>query len=163
MLLHRQFFSLGWGWAVGVERGEGEPREGDQCRAGLALPPSPAAVGNPPHPTQSCLLSCLGLLSPRKSGYRFTSSKFHHHLSLPQFQQHCPSQVSTDPQDTPSPPLFPKSRCVPLINWGSESETTFSPQIYPGHIKNKREIHLPNFFHQILGIFGGSLKRLLGL
>lgn len=130
------------------------------------LPPSPCCRGE--HPPISPTLPVLCLLSvwgsyPRKSGYKIHLLVPHHHLSLPQFQQHCPSQEYPPDHKIPHfPPPSPKSRCAPLINWGSESETTFSPSdLSRPHKNKKRYTPFPNFFLQILGIFGGSLKRLL--
>ena len=161
------FFSLGCGGG----RGEGE-RGGELKRAGtgvyrtgLAYPPAPAAVGNPPssHPhSQSSVCFLFGALILENQGTRFTSlylittSPCHNFNSIALVRSVHLTTIFH------FPPPSPKSRCVPLINWGSESETAFSPSDLSRPHKNKRRYTpFPNFFHQILGIFGGSLKRLL--
>ena len=161
------FFPWVGGVGGGRERREESRREqGPGCAELAWLTPQPLLPWE--HPPISPTLPVLCLLSvwgsyPRKSGYKIHLLVPHHHLSLPQFQQHCPSQEYPPDHKIPHfPPPSPKSRCAPLINWGSESETTFSPSdLSRPHKNKKRYTPFPNFFLQILGIFGGSLKRLL--
>lgn len=165
MLLHRQFFSLGWGGGRWEGERGGEPKRAGTgvCRAGLDYPPAPAAVGNPPHLTHTpspLSAFCLGLLSQK---IRVQDSPPCTSLPplLAQFQQTALVRgVHFTTTHSISPPSAPKPRYVPLRNWGSEFETTFSPSDLSRPHRNKgRYTPFPNFVLQILGIFGGSLKK----
>lgn len=141
-----RFFALGWGggrWEGG--RGGESERAGTQaCRAGLAYPLAPTAVEHPsphpPHPhSQFSVCFLFGALILETQGTRITSSHPRHHLSLPKFQQHCPSQGCSRYHGLPHPPPpSQKVRCAPLRNWGSESETAFSLSHLSRSHRNKR-------------------------
>ena len=165
MLLHRQFFSLGWGGGRWEGERGGEPKRAGTgvCRAGLDYPPAPAAVGNPPpsHPhSQSSVCFLFGALILENQGTRFPSL-YLTTTSPCTVPTDCPSQGCPLYHKTPHfPPSAPKPRYVPLRNWGSESETTFPPSDLSRPHRNKgRYTPFPNFILQILGIFGGSLKK----
>lgn len=165
MLLHRQFFSLGWGGGRWEGERGGEPKRAGTgvCRAGLDYPPSPCCRGEPPpsHPhSQSSVCFLFGALILENQGTRFPSL-YLTTTSPCTVPTDCPSQGCPLYHNTLHfPPSAPKPRYVPLRNWGSEFETTFSPSDLSRPHRNKgRYTPFPNFVLQILGIFGGSLKK----
>lgn len=152
------FFPWVGGVGGGRERGEESRRQqapGCAEPAWLAHPQPLPPGGTPPsHPhSQSSACFLFGALNLANQGSRFTS--------LSPFQQHCPSHGGPlYHKIPPSPPSPPRPRRAPSRNWGSESETIFSPSDLPRPHRSKRnDAPLPNVSLQILGICGGSLEK----